>query len=369
MLAYNLYRIAFADQLAEEEYTDISCPCENSPKLQANTNVSTNTLTNNTTVKRKFATDYMPIGIKLKEYSINYLQIPAYKQLDVQTDLVVCNNSTFEIKNAGKVIVGNSTNPESSIIVRSGSTLHIENNGRLTVNDNCKVIIEKGATLSYDAGAIIQLLGNNAVLEIQGDLVLGNNAIFRFTYPNSASGYVKFSKPDYSQAPYNQIRVSGSGQTASVELRGANKSDKILEVDQDLLQVVISNGINTFKIEHGTVDFKFTNGMSYISSDANVRFFNAKFQGLPNNPNGQNSISNVAVWGQQQCQISNCEFDPKVGLIGNLFVNGNKLNVTNTRAWGGIRTQGRGLSLNNVTTPYLVAELANFNSIANNCQV
>jgi hypothetical protein len=368
MLAYNLYRIAFADQLAEEEYTDISCPCENSPKLQANTNISTNTLINSTTVKRKFAADYMPIGIKLKEYSINYIQIPANKQLDVQTDLVVCNNSTFEIKNSGKVVVGNSANPESSIIVRSGSTLHIENNGRLTINDNCKVIIEKGATLSYDAGAIIQLLGNNAVLEIQGDLVLGNNAIFKFTYPNSPSGYVKFSKPDYSQAPYNQIRVASLGQSASIELRGLNKNDKIVEVNQDLLQVALSNGINTLKIEHGTVEFTFTNGMSYISSDANVRFFNAKFQGLAYNPNGPNSISNVAVWGQQQCQITNCEFDPKVGLIGNLFVNGNKLNVTNTLAWSGIRTQGRGLSLNNVTTPYLVAELANYNSIATNCK-
>ncbi len=366
MLAYNLYRIAFADQLAEEEYTDISCPCENSPKLQANTNVSTNTLINNTTVKRKFATDYIPIGIKLKEYSINYLQIPANKQLDVQTDLVVCNNSTFEIKNAGKVIVGNSTNPESSIIIRSGSTLHIENNGRLTINDNCKVIIEKGATLSYDAGAIIQLLGNNAVLEIQGDLVLGNNAIFKFTYPNSPSGYVKFSKPDYSQAPYNQIRVASLGQSASIELRGLNKNDKIVEVNQDLLQVALSNGINTLKIEHGTVEFTFTNGMSYISSDATVRFFNAKFQGLAYNPNGPNSISNVAVWGQQQCQITNCEFDPKVGLIGNLFAYGNPLSVTNSRAWGGIRTQGKGVLFNTVTTPTFTAELANFNSTANN---
>jgi hypothetical protein len=366
MLAYNLYRIAFADQLAEEEYTDVSCPCENSPKLQANMNVSTNTLINNTTVKRKFAADYMPIGIKLKEYSINYLQIPANKQLDIQTDLVVCNNSTFEIKNTGKVVVGNSTNPESSIIVRSGSTLHIESNGRLTINDNCKVIIEKGATLLYEAGAIIQLLGNNAVLEIQGDLVLGNNAIFKFTYPNSTSGYVKFSKPDYSQAPYNQIRVASSGQSASIELRGLNKNDKILEVNQDLLQVALSNGIHTFKIEHGTVDFTFTNGMSYISSDAAVRFFNSSFKGLPNNPNGTNSYSNIAVWGQQNCQISNCEFDPKVGLIGNLFAHGNPLSITNSRAWGGIRTQGKGVLFNTVTTPTFTAELANFNSTANN---
>jgi hypothetical protein len=372
MLLYNLYQIIYKNSASLPEYVENTCPCseskELSQKIKNHSTISSNgqqVLNSNVTVGRKFS-DYLTIGIKLKEYSINYLQIPANKQLDVQTDLVVCNNSTFEIKNAGKVIVGNSTNPESSIIVRSGSTLHIENNGRLTINDNCKVIIEKGATLLYDAGAIIQLLGNNAVLEIQGDLVLGNNAIFKFTYPNSPSGYVKFSKPDYSQAPYNQIRVVSAGQSASIELRGLNKNDKIVEVNQDLLQVALSNGIHTFKIEHGTVDFTFTNGMSYISSDAAVRFFNSSFKGLPNNPNGTNSYSNVAVWGQQNCQISNCEFDPKVGLIGNLFAYGNPLSVTNSRAWGGIRTQGKGILFNTVTTPTFTAELANFNSTANN---
>ncbi len=366
MLAYNLYRIAFADQLNQDEYTDISCPCENSPKLQANTNVSAQTLVNNTVVKRKFANDYLPIGIKLKEFSINNLQIPSSKQLDVQTDLVVCNNSTMKIKNGGKIVVGDAASPQSSIIVRSGSALHIEGNGRLTINDNCKVIIEKGASLVYDAGAIIQLLGNDAVLEIQGDLVLGNTAVFKFTYPNSTSGYIKFSDPDFAQAPYDQIRTVSAGQTASIELRGANKNDKILEVAQDLLQVAIGNGIATFKVEYGLVDFTYNNGACYISSDANVRFYNSKFTKAPSIPPSMNQPSNVAVWGQAQCQITACEFSPNVGLIGNLFAYGNKLTVTGTLAYGGIRTQGAGLTLNSVTTSSLTSELMSFNSIATN---
>ena len=366
MLAYNLYRIAFADQLNQDEYTDISCSCENSPKLQANTNVSAQTLTNNTVVKRKFANDYLPIGIKLKEFSINNLQIPSTKQLDVQTDLVVCNNSTMKIKNGGKIVVGDAASPQSSIIVRSGSTLHIEGNGRLNINDNCKVVIEKGASLVYDAGAIIQLLGNDAVLEIQGDLVLGNTAVFKFTYPNTTSGYVKFSDPDFAQAPYDQIRTVSAGQTASIELRGANKNDKILEVAQDLLQVAIGNGITTFKVEYGLVDFTYNNGACYISSDANVRFYNSKFTKAPSIPPSMNHPSNVAVWGQAQCQITACEFSPGVGLIGNLFAYGNKLTITGTLAYGGIRTQGAGLTLNSVTTSSLISELMSFNSIATN---
>ncbi|MBN8695459.1 MAG: T9SS type A sorting domain-containing protein [Bacteroidetes bacterium] len=366
MLLYNLYRIAYGDQLSLDEYTDISCPCENSPKLQANTNVSAQTLVNNTVVKRKFANDYLPIGIKLKEFSINNLQIPSAKQLDVQTDLVVCNNSTMKIKNGGKIVVGDAASPQSSIIVRSGSSLHIEGNGRLTINDNCKVIIEKGASLVYDAGAIIQLLGNDAVLEIQGDLVLGNTAVFKFTYPNATSGYIKFSDHDFAQAPYDQIRTVSPGQTASIELRGANKNDKILEVDQDLLQVAIGNGITTFKVEYGLVDFTYNSGACYISSDANVRFYNSKFTKAPSMPPSAGQLSNVAVWGQAQCQITACEFSPNVGLIGNLFAYGNKLTVTGTLAYGGIRTQGAGLTLNSVTTSSLTSELMSFNSIATN---
>ncbi|MBL7889219.1 MAG: T9SS type A sorting domain-containing protein [Bacteroidia bacterium] len=372
MLLYNLYQLIYKSSNQLPSYKENTCPCneskEVSQKIKNHSTVLSNgeyLLNNNTVVGRKF-TDYMTFGIKLKEFSINNLQIPSAKQLDVQTDLVVCNNSTMKIKNGGKIVVGDAASPQSSIIVRSGSTLHIEGNGRLTINDNCKIIIEKGATLVYDAGAIIQLLGNDAVLEIQGDLVLGNTAVFKFTYPNSTSGYVKFSDPDFAQAPYDQIRTVSPGQTASVELRGANKNDKILEVAQDLLQVAIGNGITTFKVEYGLVDFTYNNGVTYISSDANVRFYNSKFTKTPSIPSSSTQPSNVAVWGQAQCQIAACEFSPNVGLIGNLFAYGNKLTVTGTLAYGGIRTQGAGLTLNSVTTSSLTSELMSFNSIATN---
>ncbi|MBL7883183.1 MAG: hypothetical protein JNL69_03895, partial [Bacteroidia bacterium] len=357
MLLYNLYRIAYANQLTQTEYTDISCPCENSPKLEAN--ISAGVLQANTNVKRKFANDYLPIGIKLKEYSIHPLTVPAQKELTVETDLIICNNSNLTINLGGKVTVGNATVAPSSIIVREGSSITINNKGKLIINDNHKVIIEKGAKLYYQAGAEIELLGDNALLEIQGDLILGNNSIFKFTYPNTNSGYVKFSKPDYSNPPYDQIRVASPGQTAGVELRGKNKADKILEVAQDLLQVTTANGISSFKIEHGTVEYNFPNQynsnpqISHISSDANVRIFNASFVSNPS------TIGRMAVWGQSQCQISNSDLN----LYGYLFVNGHKLDVT--KCTGGIYTQGRGVNIYSCKGD-LTTELANYNSFAKN---
>ncbi len=258
-----------------------------------------------------------------------------------------CGDVFVSTYNNGEYIIGdNTTQNKGTVIFHTGSTFYLGAGGKLIIADHSKLVIESGAHLFFEQGAEIQLNGNDAVLEIQGDLTIGENAEFTFTHPGSSNGgYVKFSSPYPQQPPYYQI--SGQG-NSSIKFVGQNKNtDKVLEVAQDLVQISQWNGISSFTIEHGMTEFTVPN--SSISTDVGVRFFDSKFTGYSGN-------GTVYVWGQPQCQISHCIFK-SVPLVGFLSVYGNKLTVSNCEmydAMDGLVTLGMGVNLigNNIHDNY-----------------
>ena len=334
MMLYNLYQIEFKSAASLPEYKDNACRCGSNPKI--NINQSANILINSITIPRRFPA-YMNIDIPLKEFLVNDLTVKSGKQLNLETDLVVCNNSTLLTYLSGGISVGNTLGVQSSITVRKGSTLHIGNNGTVKVYDHSKILIEEGAKLIVDQGAQIQLLGDNAVLEIKGDLRLGAGAVFTFTYPGTNSGYVKFSR----DTPWDNLPHILGATGCSIDLKGQNKNDKILEIAQDILFVSQFQNISLFKIQTGKVEFTHP-GKTYISTDAPTRFIADKFISL-------GSDGRVAVWGQKVCEISNSLFD-KVPIEGYLFAYGNKLSMSFTEIKNcnsqGLYTQGMGVNLN-----------------------
>lgn len=302
MLLYNLYRLNF--NTGYSAYSDNSCPCDGSnAKIDLSIDGSNN-LNSGVVLDRKFP-QYLDLDIKLKEYLTHDLQIVNATGLGTNTDLVVCNNSTVEVQGGGFLFAASSANDEGPITFRKGSTLHLKGGSVLTVNDRCKVVIEEGAHLIFDQNAEIRLLGDNAVLEIAGDLTLGVNAVFTFVHPNANSGYVKFSRTSW--VPYDPLDpdyqiIVGAGATMS--FMGDSKTDKVLEIAQNALW--IPDALTQFVVDHGTVEF--ANGIQPATLSIGAPDFtltDAQFYNGPNNYAG----NGVITYGQAVHHIQDCLFE------------------------------------------------------------
>lgn len=192
-----------------------------------------------------------------------------HQDLDVQ----VCGNRTFEVAANGLIEVG-SVSPQhiANFIFSSGSTLNLKD-GTLRIHNNSHVIIEQGATLLYEPGAQIELLGSNAILEIRGNLTLADNAIFTFT----GSGFVRFALPNMGG---NNITV---GNNCELKFVGANAADKVVEIvdgtylmSYDLVKTSVKYG----KCELGENAY-------WDTGNGAVDFHQATFTALdPNKPYG-----------------------------------------------------------------------------------
>lgn len=326
MLLYNLYRLNYPSSYSS--YKDNSCPCDGSNAKIDLTIDPNNNLTSGVVLNRKFP-QYVDFDIKLKEYLTHDLQIANPAGLGTFTDLVVCNNATMDVQAGGFVFADNTADDEGSIVFRKGTILHLESGSALTVHDRCKVIIEEGAKLIVDQNASIQLLGDNALLDIKGTLVLGPNANFTFTHPNVNSGYVRFSRESWvtydPTAPDYQIIASPG---SSMEFVGDNKNDRVLEIAQSSL--FIPDALNHFKVYQGMVDFAGVGNQSPALSIGSpiVSLTWARFE----REAGTNGGNGVVLYGQPNHTIFNCVFEGlAAGLTALNFYNIGQLKISASR--------------------------------------
>nr|MBK9650448.1 hypothetical protein [Bacteroidota bacterium] len=182
-----------------------------------------------------------------------------------------CNGVVVEIKSGAEFILGEA-NPNNKAIVHfnSGSTLIIRNGGKLKINDNSKLIIESGATIIYEPGAEIQLLGDNAVLDIAGTLDIKDNATFTFTHPGTNGGYIRMSNT--TTWPSKNIIA---GTNCKMEFTGFGKLDKVLEVAQESLYDPQNHNFVHVHIINGLVDFTYNDAR--IAMDSKKYFANSTF--------------------------------------------------------------------------------------------
>jgi hypothetical protein len=107
-------------------------------------------------------------------------------------DVALAGGMTLEVRDGARLVLGNSLGTLTGVVrVKSGGRL-ILRDGTLTVNQASRVVIERGATLEIDVGAVIELNGPPTALEIHGDLLIRAGA--EFTY--GGGGYVLFDLPD-----------------------------------------------------------------------------------------------------------------------------------------------------------------------------
>lgn len=411
MFLYNMYRYYYKNQISEKYSNDNSCLCNEKGKIYHNTdNISHIQLLNNIVVSRKFDA-YKNINVYTKEYISSNLKISNSKNLTNETDLIVCNNSLVEVE-AGGVFRNQQSmllSDSVKIVCRPNSIINIKDNGLLDVKENTKVniqkngqlicggmnakiiirnggklIVESGAffelnqgsklivenggqviiqsdlsnptssvngLLTFNQGAEIQLKGNDAVLEINGRLHIGNNASFTFTYPGSASGYIKFNRGAGvwwdNWVPNNAHITCGSN--ASFNLKGTSKTDKVIEINQNLL--AMPKNLKSLTINNGLVEFNVPNAM--LETDAVTALNNSTFVGKIINGQVLNTRG-IAMFGQSVFVSSGSDYiNLGTGITGALFYGNKKLtNITNCNFIGcknAIRTIGAGILLRNNT--------------------
>lgn len=144
----------------------------------------------------------------------------------------------LSVQETGLLVVGDHVVDNKAILqVKAGSILEIgspnsTDPGKLEIANNSRVIIEPGAKLIYHPGAIIELKGENAVLEIQGELEISDGASFSYI----GNGHINFSKSTQSINPI----ITGQNNNSRIGLSFFQKQ-LVWKVEDDVKVDIGSN--------------------------------------------------------------------------------------------------------------------------------
>jgi hypothetical protein len=141
---------------------------------------------------------------------------------DVYTSASNCNGSWVNIKNGGVFEVGGDSST-ADVHIKKGTFLQIFSGGVLKINNYSKVIIEPGASLIIHPGATIYLNGEDAVLDLQGNVELKQDASFTFI----GSGFVRYAMNHNQGAQWS---LEGNN---TFVMRGANRNDLVMQIEED----------------------------------------------------------------------------------------------------------------------------------------
>lgn len=135
--------------------------------------------TSNLTVRTNQCGSYIEVGDE------GYIEVGS-GDTDLRAELQIREGSVLKVRDGGHMRITSG----SIVVIRAGAELVLEG-GSLSVEDNAQLIIESGAFLLFDEGSELQLAGPEAVLELFGELHLGEDATFSILHSQGASGKLR----------------------------------------------------------------------------------------------------------------------------------------------------------------------------------
>jgi hypothetical protein len=191
MLIHNLYRLYYKEKI-NVSFKDNACKCSDRISDLDYYNTIPSSLSTNLDINA-MNLSYKSYNIPAPAWLTHNLSINAGGILNVKRDLNICN-STLSIETAGKLTtnIGADVNHLNVIKVRKGSIIEIKQGGTLYIENNSKLLLEPGATLIIHPGAQIILNGPNAVIHINGKMILKPNADFNPIAGTNGYGKVVF---------------------------------------------------------------------------------------------------------------------------------------------------------------------------------
>lgn len=135
-------------------------------------------------------------------------------------------DGALTIQNGGTVEIGSTTNDLSGTInFTDGSRLNMQPGATLIINDNSKIVFDKGSAFNFNGGNII-LNGSNAIIEIHPgcSVQIATGATFTYT----GSGFMRLHLPENNTStPVYNTFFAGTG---SVVLAGTHINNTVLEL-------------------------------------------------------------------------------------------------------------------------------------------
>lgn len=210
-----------------------------------------------------------------------------------------CSPVVVKINNEAVFELGDGKTRKAITHFRKGSTLELMEGATLKVNNGSVLIIEKGAKIIYHKGANIILDGPNAVLQIEGELVLPDgNTKFTFSYnPAVNNGYVHF---------LNAPTIKSTGLNNTIELYGAGIANKTMQISGGELHI---NGTNS-NSKNAIANIILQNGMveidmnSALKTDAPISCSFVNFTGI----NSRTGNRGLVLFGQSGINLTYCKF-------------------------------------------------------------
>jgi hypothetical protein len=219
---------------------------------------------------------------------------------------------------------------EGTIEVKANGTLHLKTGSSIVMRGNGIIKIEPGGKLIFDEGASISLLDDNTLLEINGDLEIGLDAIFTF----NGAGFIRFNLP----ATTTNIIATP---TSSIILEGSGKNDKIIEVVAGSW-VSPPSTMSFFKIRSGKVEMGLD---SYINIE--TQGYNLSFMLVTNLVS--NELHNGLIVNGQNSYFGHVEIENgNAGLTAYNFNYGNDLHLQHCNFHHntiGLKVYGKGAHL------------------------
>ena len=172
----------------------------------------------------------------------------------------------------------------SQLVVERGAQLILASGGRLVVDEGCEVIVESGGQFIAQ-GSGIELLGPNARIHVEGELVIPADKKLELKPVDGQMGYLSIA--------HAGIRVWGSA--AELEIEGLQAEQKVLKLDGN---IAFSDDFHRLKLKNGLIEFKANNLYLPCKLNAlNCTFLNVAEQGL------------AAVKILNQNNLKNCVFE------------------------------------------------------------
>ena len=255
----------------------------------------------------------------------------------VKTYNPACGGTHVRIESGGQMILGSTgQNPNrgEAIFLENG-ILEIEDGGTLTINDGSRVVMEAGSQLILHPGAVINLPGENAILEIAGKVVLKSDASLQY----QGNGFIRLAQGvgDLSQIGlYWQLDGNNT-----FLLSETDTTSKVLEVVQE---AYIPNGLDSLSIVNGRVELA---GGKKLHIHSPFRSDNVCYTNIDNSGN-----DGVWIYGQANTTIRNSYFMRGArGLNALLTYYGNDLELVNCKFFDhthfGLYTEGQSVNIDN----------------------
>lgn len=254
-----------------------------------------------------------------------------------------CGGSYVKVQNGGAFTLGDNNYPSVSgkgnstdVTFLENSVLEIENGGTLTIYDFSTLVIDEGAELIIHPGAVINLEGQNSVLEIKGKLILKSNADFA----PSGSGFVRFDQ-NMTTGTANQLIVCEGNNEMS--FLGTGKSNKRLEIASN---TIFTSDLDYVQIENAKVELAVG---AYLGVHPDFKSWHTLYTRLGNSW----THGGLRVYGQPLMDIRYCDFKyGDDGLLAVLSTYGNPLDLaycTFTDCGNGLKSQGKRVNIRHST--------------------